>query len=203
MTNYCVKCHGDRDIAKSSVVGSGMFARITFYPTLLYNVFMEKVSHRQWYNRIDENVILGALPLTGMAEKLIRKENVTGVVSMNEDYELLLAHDRKSWEKLGVKFLQLETRDIFETPDQEKLNRGVQFINDVVKETNGSVYVHCKAGRTRSATLVGCYLMAKNGMSPVEVISVMRHKRPHILLHKQQLIALQLFHKNRAKNNVS
>lgn len=23
----------------------------------------------------------------------------------------------------------------------------------------GTVYVHCKAGRTRSATLVGCYLM--------------------------------------------
>lgn len=24
---------------------------------------------------------------------------------------------------------------------------------------SGTVYVHCKAGRTRSATLVGCYLM--------------------------------------------
>lgn len=26
----------------------------------------------------------------------------------------------------------------------------------------GTVYVHCKAGRTRSATLVGCYLMMVN-----------------------------------------
>lgn len=25
-----------------------------------------------------------------------------------------------------------------------------------------TVYVHCKAGRTRSATLVGCYLMMVN-----------------------------------------
>lgn len=65
----------------------------------------------------------------------------------------------QSWEKLGVKFLQLQTRDIFESPDQEKLTKGVKFINKIISETNGSVYVHCKAGRTRSATLVGCYLM--------------------------------------------
>ena len=49
--------------------------------------------------------------------------------------------------------------DIFEAPCQEKLLRGVQFIDEV----GPSVYVHCKAGRTRSATLVGCYLMQKNG----------------------------------------
>ena len=35
----------------------------------------------------------------------------------------------------------------------------MKFIDDV----GPSVYVHCKAGRTRSATLVGCYLMQKNG----------------------------------------
>lgn len=58
-----------------------------------------------------------------------------------------------------MKFLQLQTRDIFESPDQVKLTKGLQFINKIISETNGSVYVHCKAGRTRSATLVGCYLM--------------------------------------------
>lgn len=58
------------DLGQSSSSASAMFARVTFYPTLLYNVFMEKVTQRQWYNRIDENVILGALPLNGMAEKV-------------------------------------------------------------------------------------------------------------------------------------
>lgn len=45
-----------------------MFARVTFYPSLFYNVFMERVSARQWYNRIDENMILGALPFRYMAQ---------------------------------------------------------------------------------------------------------------------------------------
>lgn len=77
---------------------------------------------------------------------------------MNEDYELKLSNDEKEWRKYGVDFLQLSTTDIFETPCQEKLIRGVEFIRKYQTE-GGCVYVHCKAGRTRSATLVGCYLM--------------------------------------------
>lgn len=48
-----------------------MLARISFYPSLLYNVFMEKVSNRQWYDRIDETVILGALPFRSMTSQVI------------------------------------------------------------------------------------------------------------------------------------
>lgn len=49
---------------------SSMFARITFYPTLCYNVFMEKISTRRWFDRMDETVILGALPFKGMTRKV-------------------------------------------------------------------------------------------------------------------------------------
>ena len=44
-----------------------MFGRVTFLPTLAYNMVMEKVSSRQWFNRIDESVILGALPWKGIS----------------------------------------------------------------------------------------------------------------------------------------
>lgn len=47
-----------------------MFARLTFYPTLLYNVLMEKISSRNWYDRIDDNVILGALPFRSMTKQV-------------------------------------------------------------------------------------------------------------------------------------
>lgn len=54
-----------------------MLARATFYPTLLYNVVMEKVSARMWYDRIDENVILGALPFRSITEKVSLSVKVT------------------------------------------------------------------------------------------------------------------------------
>lgn len=157
---------------------------------------MEKITSRNWYDRIDDNVILGALPFRGMTNKLIHEENVTGVVSMNEDYELwLFANGKRDWESRGVKFLQLHTRDIFETPCQEKLKSGVSFISDIAG-SGGCVYVHCKAGRTRSATLVGCYLMKKNSWKPEEAVHCMQNHRPHILLRSAQWQALRTFYEN-------
>jgi atypical dual specificity phosphatase len=72
-----------------------MFARFTFYPTLFYNVVMEKISSRRWFDRIDENVILGALPFPSLTRQLVEEENVKAVISMNEDYELFLANNGK------------------------------------------------------------------------------------------------------------
>lgn len=78
---------------------------------------------------------------------------------MNEDFELLKwVMNKDTWNSLSVEFLQLSTPDIFKAPSQDKLRQGVEFIERHQAKGN-SVYVHCKAGRTRSATLVGCYLM--------------------------------------------
>ncbi|XP_014606298.1 PREDICTED: phosphatidylglycerophosphatase and protein-tyrosine phosphatase 1 isoform X2 [Polistes canadensis] len=195
-------------------IGVKMFARMTFYPTLLYNIFMEKITSRNWYDRIDETVILGALPFRTMSKQLIEKENLKAVVSMNEDYELfLLSNSEKEWKKYNVEFLQLSTTDIFEAPCQTKLKTGVDFINKFrstnrklnndnhnnLKESE-TVYVHCKAGRTRSATLVGCYLMMKNGWIPEEAVDYMKSKRRHILLHRAQWHSLRLFYETHVKN---
>ncbi|XP_070166791.1 uncharacterized protein Ptpmt1 isoform X4 [Polyergus mexicanus] len=188
-----------------------MFARVTFYPTLFYNVVMEKITTRNWYDRIDETVILGALPFRRTTKQLIDNENIKAVVSMNEDYELsLLSNTEKEWRRYNVEFLQLSTTDIFQAPSQEKLQNGVNFINKfrtvstrkldnppgTINGHNqpGTVYVHCKAGRTRSATLVACYLIIKNNWTPEEAVNYMRTKRPHILLHTVQWSALKQFY---------
>lgn len=47
-----------------------MLARISFYPSLFYNVIMEKVTNRNWYDRIDDTVILGALPFRNMTKQV-------------------------------------------------------------------------------------------------------------------------------------
>lgn len=192
-----------------------MFARVTFYPSLFYNVVMEKVSSRRWYDRIDETVILGALPFREMTKQLIDEENVKAVVSMNEDYELsLFSNNGEEWKKHGVQFLQLPTVDIFEAPCQEMLQRGVNFIKQFDKSTDESlinesidpskpkesVYVHCKAGRTRSATLVGCYLMTQHGWTPEAAVQYMRSKREHILIHTAQWKALKTYYEQNIRN---
>ncbi|XP_012059355.1 PREDICTED: phosphatidylglycerophosphatase and protein-tyrosine phosphatase 1 [Atta cephalotes] len=208
--SYSMMVIGVPNVGKSSLINSKMFARVTFYPTLLYNIVMEKITTRNWYDRIDESVILGALPLRRTTKQLIDDENIKAVVSMNEDYELsLVSNAEKEWRRYNIEFLQLSTIDIFQAPSQEKLQNGVNFINkfrnvsdkkldnpgyDNNHNQYGTVYVHCKAGRTRSATLVACYLITKNNWTPEEAVNYMRTKRPHILLHTAQWSALKQFY---------
>lgn len=98
---------------------------------------------------------------------MIQEENISAVISMNEDHELkAFSPDTHEWKQVGVEFLQLPTRDFIQIPSLDNLVKGVQLIEKhMVIEGSGtaavptSVYVHCKAGRTRSATLVACYLV--------------------------------------------
>ncbi|XP_068237635.1 phosphatidylglycerophosphatase and protein-tyrosine phosphatase 1 isoform X2 [Palaemon carinicauda] len=173
-----------------------IFARVTFLPSLVFTVAMEKMTTRRWYDPIDNRVILGALPFRSMTKQLVEKEGVRGVISMNEDYELkFLSNMKEEWAAVGVKFLQLSTTDIFQAPSLDKLQQGVDFIKDFDSRGNGLVYVHCKAGRTRSTTLVACYLMAKNQWTPEAAIHHIKAARPHIWLGPKQYEALNLFHR--------
>merc|ERR1711892_1576005 len=99
-----------------------MFARVTFLPTLAYNVAMERMSSRRWWDRVDKSVILGALPFRSeYTKEMVEEQKIKGVVSMNEDYELqFFSYQREGWAKLAVNFLQLSTTDIFSAPSQSK-----------------------------------------------------------------------------------
>jgi len=52
-----------------------MMSRAFFYPSLLYNVVMERVAGRHWFDRIDETVILGALPLRSVTDEVMVMTN--------------------------------------------------------------------------------------------------------------------------------
>lgn len=58
---------------------SGLLARVLFYPTLAYNVVLEKISSRRWFDRVDQTVILGALPFKSMTEE-VRDWKFTGLM---------------------------------------------------------------------------------------------------------------------------
>ncbi|KAL9965110.1 hypothetical protein ACROYT_G028863 [Oculina patagonica] len=80
------------------------------------------------------------------------------------------------------------------------LRRGVEFI-ETMNGSENSVYVHCKAGRGRSTTLVACYLMKAKGLTPEGAYQYIKCKRPHILLAPRQWEAIKLFHKNLAQDD--
>ncbi|EHB11136.1 Protein-tyrosine phosphatase mitochondrial 1, partial [Heterocephalus glaber] len=127
--------------------------------------------------------------------QLVQDENVRGVITMNEKYETrFLCNSSKEWKKVGVEQLRLSTVDMTGVPTLANLHRGVQFA--LKYEALGQcVYVHCKAGRSRSATMVAAYLIQVHNWSPEEAIRAIASIRDHIHITPGQLTVLREFHK--------
>lgn len=54
--------------------------------------------------------------------------------------------------------LRLSTVDLTGVPSMENLQKGVEFALQH-QQQGTSVYIHCKAGRSRSATVAAAYLI--------------------------------------------
>uniref|UniRef100_F6YX52 Phosphatidylglycerophosphatase and protein-tyrosine phosphatase 1 n=1 Tax=Callithrix jacchus TaxID=9483 RepID=F6YX52_CALJA len=184
-------------MAFTALLQAGL-ARVLFYPTLLYTLFRGKVpgrAHRNWYHRIDHTVLLGALPLRKMTRQLVQDENVRGVITMNEEYETrFLCNSSQEWKRLGVEQLRLSTVDMTGIPTLANLQKGVQFALKY-QSLGQCVYVHCKAGRSRSATMVAAYLIQVHKWSPEEAVRAIAKIRSHIHIRRGQLDVLKEFHK--------
>ncbi len=149
-------------------------AKAVFWPTYLWNILLGRVlKHRRWWDYVDEGVILGARPMTQDLANLY-KEGVRAVVNMCQEYPGPVA----DYKKLGIEQLWLPTVD-FQHPSMEHVSQGVDFIQQVV-ERGEKVYVHCKAGRARSATVVLCWLVKHRRMTIDEAQALLLVKRPHV-----------------------
>ncbi|CAM9473527.1 unnamed protein product [Lampetra fluviatilis] len=171
-------------------------ARALFYPTLLYTALACRVlgpRRRRWFDRVDATVVLGALPLRGLTEQLVKQENVRGVITMNEPYETrFLCNSLEEWRDAGVEQLTLSTVDFTGVPSPQQLHAGVAFALKYAA-LGHSVYVHCKAGRSRSATMVAAYLIQVHGWDVQEACNHLRSLRQHVLIRPTQREALARF----------
>ena len=149
--------------------------RFLFIPTLLWNVFLGRLLKvRNWWDALtDEPIILGALPFSQDVPHL-RAEGVTGVINMCIEYP----GPKIAYEKIGIEQLWLPTVD-FTPPTIEDIRQAINFIERHQRD-GGKVYVHCKAGRGRSATVVLCWMMYRRGLTPKEAATWVARQRPHI-----------------------
>nr|KAF6438769.1 protein tyrosine phosphatase mitochondrial 1 [Molossus molossus] len=100
----------------------------------------------------------------------------------------------QEWRKIGVEQLRLSTIDMTGIPTLANLQKGVQFALKY-HSLGQSVYVHCKAGRSRSATMVAAYLIQVYNWSPEEAVGAITKIRSHIYIRPGQLEILKEFHK--------
>jgi len=151
-----------------------LYATSVFYPTLGWNVLLGRILKvRNWYDGIDDCVIVGARPFRRDVLGLSQL-GVKAVVNTCEEY----AGPVIEYDQYGIEQLHIPTTD-FTHPSLENLQMAVQFVQDHV-ERQELVYIHCKAGRARSATVALCWLIAHRAMTPAAAQAFLLEKRPHV-----------------------
>lgn len=155
--------------------------KLFLYPTICYGMALEYFGYRTWYTRIDDHCVLGALPMIHNYKTIVEKENIKALLTLNEDHELLYSIPKDEWLALNVSYKQMPILDYVGTPNLEQIKECVDFI-DKHKKSNECVYVHCKAGRYRSALIVACFLIKDRKMEPFEVIKLLKELRPSVVL---------------------
>jgi atypical dual specificity phosphatase len=148
-----------------------------------------------WWNKIDEGLYLGAIPLEQHID-LLQKElpGPIAILSLVEPFELadqyLLtrAASHAEWKRRGIPTKQIPAID-FTAVSQDHLDEAVQFIHEMRKQGR-TVYVHCKAGVGRSASVISAFLLewglasGKTFASVDSVIQFIKAKRPHVVIDK-------------------
>ncbi|KAI6649715.1 Phosphatidylglycerophosphatase and protein-tyrosine phosphatase 1-like isoform X1 [Oopsacas minuta] len=176
-----------------------IYSRVFFYPSLLFN-YLNRCETRRWFDRVDNQVVLGALPLRTFLPD-IYNENIGGVLTMNESFEIKhTMPTADEWRARNIIQRHLPTVDFFRAPTQENIQLGIDFINEIGL-SGKSVYVHCKAGRGRSTTVVACYLMDKHGITPDEAVMRIRERRSHIRMCAEQMNAVRTYYRQNIQQN--
>ncbi|ESQ42756.1 hypothetical protein EUTSA_v10014536mg [Eutrema salsugineum] len=185
------------DKAKRALIGAG--GRILFYPTLLYNLLRFKLqSQFRWWDQIDEYLLMGAVPFRKDVPRL-KQLGVGGVITLNEPYETLVPSSL--YNAHGMEHLVIPTRDYLFAPSIADITQAVNFIHKNAL-LGKSTYVHCKAGRGRSTTVVLCYLIEHKSMTVAAAFEHVRSIRPRVLLHPSQRRVVEEFN-NRLQSSLS
>lgn len=150
------------------------FAAVSFYPTLYWNYLLGRTFKiRRWWDHIDPHVIVGAYPFARDVEALYQA-GVRAVVNTCEEYKGPILQ----YERLGIEQLRIPTTD-FTPPRLRDVEIAVEFVEAHVEQSH-TVYIHCKAGRARSATVALCWLVKYRGLTIAQAQSSLLHSRPHV-----------------------
>lgn len=160
-----------------------LFCRLTFRPTLAFNDAMCLVGIWRRWVWVDEHVALGCAPRPRDIRRLAT-EGVTVFINLCAEFcgyvDLL--------EEMGIEQHWLPTPD-YTCPSEEDLRRGLDLLRR--HKANGQkTYVHCKAGRTRAAALVLCYVASERAITAEEAYKLLRKQRPQLTrnLHRRSAV---------------
>jgi hypothetical protein len=140
----------------------GLIGGIYIFAALADRESLRESYPKSNYSLIEEGLFLGGI----LSEPPPGVRAVLNVCETNDPYTA----EVHRWEPIP---------DLGPAPELEWLRRQVEFI-DEQRQAGRPVYVHCRAGINRSATVAAAYLMWRDRLTRDQALEVIRGKRPRI-----------------------
>jgi predicted protein tyrosine phosphatase len=115
---------------------------------------------------------------------ILAARGVTAVVNLRTEF------DDNHAGVAPARYLYLPTINN-EAPTLEQLGKGVDFIAAEIGQ-GGGVYVHCRSGVGRAATMAAAYLVS-TGLTPDEAWARIRSVRPYVCPNPTQIAQVERF----------
>jgi len=137
----------------------------------------------QPWNQVAPGVLIGRALNESEAAAAVRR-GVTAVLDLTAEFS----------ESAPFRALTYRNAPILDltAPRFEQLLEAVAFITEHTQ--CGIMYVHCKVGYSRSAAVVGAYLLARgHATSAAEAVSILRRARPSIVVRPEAIESMRRF----------
>lgn len=185
----------------------GILIQILSHPLLKWPVYQvsliytkQTIPPEDWWHKVPGyDIYIGALPLKEEEHHLrLKKLNVTHIVRLLEPFEeedSLFSQPvkKEDWLSLGITALTLDSED-FKPLDQETFDDGFWLLDLLTQDSSNTVYLHCKAGRGRSASLLLAFICLKRRNHTFEEnYAFLKSIRPTINLRDDQKNAVLTF----------
>ncbi|KAF9405734.1 Phosphatidylglycerophosphatase and protein-tyrosine phosphatase 1 [Podila epigama] len=153
------------------------------YNKLATSTWLSPITRWHWYNRIpNTSLILGAVPSSHLLGQLQQEEKLEDVINMCAEFKGHL----ETMRRLGLYQCWVPTKD-FHTPSLPDIWVCIRFIakceaqwQTLPESDRGTIYLHCKAGRGRSATIALCWLVHRYKLETIEAQAILLRARGQV-----------------------
>jgi protein-tyrosine phosphatase/membrane-associated phospholipid phosphatase len=165
-------------------------ARFVLAPVLFVQYLSVVYYRRQCraWDEVTRGIFIGRILSPSEAAAAVQ-QGVTAVLDLTAEFS-------EAAPFRAVKYLNLPILDLT-TPTPDQLDAAAAFI--AAESAHGKVYVHCKIGYSRSAAVVGAYLLvSREAATAEEAVMRLRKVRPAIIIRPEAMEALRAFGAERA-----
>lgn len=161
-------------VMEDSPEAKAVTARLTAHRTVYNSPFLPPFE----CNMITPRLLAGRNPLTERDVEWLEDMGVTHVLDLREEAEW-----RSPWfgaeavRRLGDRRRSLPITDMT-APSPEVLDEAFRYLTEVLTLPDSMVYVHCRAGMQRTASILTAFWARSHGLSYDEALAALRERRP-------------------------